>query len=242
MFYDDDWSLPVRGAWIEMSTYSVDRMTFGMSLPVRGAWIEMAWRMKPQHRSASLPVRGAWIEIYCNARLRHALHRRSPCGERGLKLQPLQNGFNSVSGRSPCGERGLKCKISYPLEIVTRSLPVRGAWIEIGLLISQTMSTTSLPVRGAWIEISNSSIRRLSVPSSLPVRGAWIEIPDASTHNSAPESLPVRGAWIEITNPNTTASVRSRRSPCGERGLKCEVCIDTHYHHRRSPCGERGLK
>ena len=23
----------------------------------------MAWRMKPQHRSASLPVRGAWIEI-----------------------------------------------------------------------------------------------------------------------------------------------------------------------------------
>ena len=59
--------------------------------------------------------------------------------------------------------------------------------------------------------------------------------------------------------------IRSSRSPCGERGLKCkemkalidlmeslpvrgawiEMCREGKYparSHRRSPCGERGLK
>ena len=34
-------SLPVRGAWIEMSTLGAMLKSMGMSLPVRGAWIEM---------------------------------------------------------------------------------------------------------------------------------------------------------------------------------------------------------
>ena len=34
----------------------------------------------------------------------------------------------------------------------------------------------SLPVRGAWIEIKLESLPDL-FPKSLPVRGAWIEIP-----------------------------------------------------------------
>ena len=56
-----------------------------------------------------------------------------------------------------------------------RSLPVRGAWIEICRLLGTFRGGVSLPVRGAWIEISGAPMgRRRS--ASLPVRGAWIEI------------------------------------------------------------------
>ena len=34
------------------------------------------------------------------------------------------------------------------------SLPVRGAWVEIPLLIAVGSQLRSLPVRGAWVEIS----------------------------------------------------------------------------------------
>ena len=33
------------------------------------------------------------------------------------------------------------------------SLPVRGAWIEIGFMAGKIAQNASLPVRGAWIEI-----------------------------------------------------------------------------------------
>ena len=33
------------------------------SLPVRGAWIEISSKTKPGAMAGSLPVRGAWIEI-----------------------------------------------------------------------------------------------------------------------------------------------------------------------------------
>ena len=55
-------SLPVRGAWIEISIAAA----FGFvssSLPVRGAWIEMRRRDAKEDSRMSLPVRGAWIEI-----------------------------------------------------------------------------------------------------------------------------------------------------------------------------------
>ena len=35
-------------------------------------------------------------------------------------------------------------------------------------------------------------------------------------------SLPVRGAWIEMLKSAGTAQYLDRRSPCGERGLKCQ--------------------
>ena len=55
-------SLPVRGAWIEMSiAYHLPRTL--ASLPVRGAWIEMFTRIMWLKAKLSLPVRGAWIEI-----------------------------------------------------------------------------------------------------------------------------------------------------------------------------------
>ena len=56
------------------------------------------------------------------------------------------------------------------------SLPVWGAWIEIGsTVLSLPTTKKSLPVWGAWIEMRKyrPAIRRLQ---SLPVWGAWIEI------------------------------------------------------------------
>ena len=101
-----------------------------------------------------------------------------------------------------------------------RSLPVRGAWIEIYSLYALLMSSQcrspcgerglkclvlgfvalavrSLPVRGAWIEIY-SLYALLMSSQSLPVRGAWIEIVGMLRTMFASTSLPVRGAWIEI--------------------------------------------
>ena len=57
-----------------------------------------------------------------------------------------------------------------------RSLPVRGAWIEIFFFGRGCLIFQSLPVRGAWIEIFISFISFLFI-QSLPVRGAWIEMP-----------------------------------------------------------------
>ena len=59
---------------------------------------------------------------------------------------------------------------------LTMSLPVRGAWIEIGARVSIDSMRLSLPVRGAWIEIYVFVDLSEHLEGSLPVRGAWIEI------------------------------------------------------------------
>ena len=41
-------------------------------------------------------------------------------------------------------------------------------------------------------------------------------------------SLPVRGAWVEMSVWLHPQSQRSRRSPCGERGLKLDALSRLH--------------
>ena len=55
----------------------------------------------------------------------------------------------------------------------------------------------SLPARGAWIEMSGAFVLNLTI-ESLPARGAWIEISAEPVMTSNEVSLPARGAWIEI--------------------------------------------
>ena len=62
----------------------------------------------------------------------------------------------------------------------------------------KSQNERSLPVRGAWVEISRATPDRKK-ERSLPVRGAWVEIPSAIGRASRRASLPVRGAWVEIT-------------------------------------------
>ena len=78
----------------------------------------------------------------------------------------------------------------------------------------------SLPVRGAWIEIPAWRPRRRKYAPSLPVRGAWIEIRLELPEVQAIPSLPVRGAWIEIYAYENFCEMYEGRSPYGERGLK----------------------
>ena len=56
------------------------------------------------------------------------------------------------------------------------SLPSRGAWIEMMLVMLRVSQCLSLPSRGAWIEI-RCNTRRRALAGSLPSRGAWIEMP-----------------------------------------------------------------
>ena len=105
-------------------------LVLAVSLPVRGAWVEMARATGPSSGGLSLPVRGAWVEIAETQPGGLILRRRSPCGERGLKF-PAYSHTQGGAGRSPCGERGLKFHVGGSRSITDRSLPVRGAWVEI---------------------------------------------------------------------------------------------------------------
>ena len=146
-------SLPVRGAWVEMRLVRpLVASPASPSLPVRGAWVEICQATTAARRTRSLPVRGAWVEIACCVYVPLPRESRSPCGERGLKYlpehPPLRGGGRSPCGerglklpavharperrgRSPCGERGLKFRRDRAAVIVGRSLPVRGAWVEM---------------------------------------------------------------------------------------------------------------
>ena len=101
-----------------------------------------------------------------------------------------------------------------------RSLPSRGAWIEIERGHHLHRRHESLPSRGAWIEIQQRPADA-GLRLSLPSRGAWIEIWRSALSRTSPPvaplagsvdrnlfapgltalgltSLPSRGAWIEI--------------------------------------------
>ena len=62
---------------------------------------------------------------------------RSPHGERGLKYYFGGISFTEAR-RSPHGERGLKFSSIEQLPFDEKSLPTRGAWIEMGLILCQT--------------------------------------------------------------------------------------------------------
>ena len=101
----------------------------------------------------SLPTRGAWIEIFCHICYRTVTNSRSPHGERGLKYL-CEGGLLRKDSRSPHGERGLKWRQqTRGVAELRRSLPTRGAWIEIMVPGSTEFHRSSLPTRGAWIEI-----------------------------------------------------------------------------------------
>ena len=52
----------------------------------------------------------------------------------------------------------------HRINIYNRSLPVRGAWIEIWRNLVEEIEFTSLPVRGAWIEIGSVAVSTIAIP------------------------------------------------------------------------------
>ena len=102
-------------------------------------------------------------------------HRRSPCGERGLKC-PVAAQILPQLRRSPCGERGLKSAACCGCLWQCRRSPCGERGLKCRQRLLLVGPRESLPVRGAWIEIC-APCARPPCPGSLPVRGAWIEIP-----------------------------------------------------------------
>ena len=79
----------------------------------------------------------------------------------------------------------------------------------------------SLSLRRAWIEIWVNDFGSPPSPRSLTLRRAWIEITvGASEVASGEGSLSLRSAWIEINREVPRKTIKSGRSPYGERGLK----------------------
>ena len=75
-----------------------------------------------------------------------------------------------------------------------RSLPLRGAWIEISCATDKNIFITSLPLRGAWIEIIAYVFTTSPLPRSLPLRGAWIEILLEASIGTFDEVAPFAGS------------------------------------------------
>lgn len=61
-----------------------------LSLPLRGAWIEISSLWEKRMRSMSLPMWGVWIEIPAPSGDPGGTSCRSPHGERGLKYNVIQ--------------------------------------------------------------------------------------------------------------------------------------------------------
>ena len=71
----------------------------------------------------------------------------------------------------------------------------------------------SLPSRGAWIEIFMHLVYKLAKDRSLPSRGAWIEILQTFLESCGTMSLPSRGAWIEIVRCRFASSKKAVVAP-----------------------------
>ena len=65
-----------------------------------------------------------------------------------MKLM-VKNAHVDAFGRSPCGERGLKWARNRVCYIPIRSLPVRGAWIEISPARAMKALTCVAPRAGS---------------------------------------------------------------------------------------------
>ena len=124
-------SLPARGAWIEMLHISSNPLICSRRSPHGERGLKFASMCCVATSKSSLPARGAWIEITYVSDQYDDLMRRSPHGERGLKSRSLRPCPAGSNRRSPHGERGLKYRTFQEVCCRWRSLPARGAWIEI---------------------------------------------------------------------------------------------------------------
>ncbi len=122
------------------------------SLPVRGAWVEIIVCAAIAARALSLPVRGAWVEMSRRRCSISCWSCRSPCGERGLKYKRPKKAYHRLS-RSPCGERGLKFALQRLDAIQQRRSPCGERGLKSVVRRSFSCPFRSLPVRGAWVEI-----------------------------------------------------------------------------------------
>ena len=150
-----DWeSLPARGAWIEIPASRI-RLCIAVSRSPHGErGLKYCRRSLPWSTWESLPARGAWIEIREYRACEALVHSRSPHGERGLKSVMGARNKMRVRGRSPHGERGLKCFCTSTRILRSRRSPHGERGLKFPPKSGRRASCRSLPARGAWIEIT----------------------------------------------------------------------------------------
>ena len=101
--------------------------------------------------------------------------------------------------RSPCGERGLKCLSAASFVPRAGSLPVRGAWVEIGLSRRPRVRASGRsPCGERGLKSFTAALvrRRPSCRSPCGERGLKCLEPVVLAQIKV--SLPVRGAWVEM--------------------------------------------
>ena len=122
----------------------------------RGLKYRGARREAALHRS--LPSRGAGVEIAPSPGNPWTQCRRAPHRERGLKYTPACLPACFPACRSPHGERGLKFDRHSHAATTRKSLPLRGARVEISGTFPLLWRKPSLPLRGARAETHANDI------------------------------------------------------------------------------------
>ena len=157
---------------------------------------------------------------WCNSRARCA-SGRSPCGERGLKSCLPLPCASSTHCRSPCGERGLKFHAN---RAKARALARRSPCGERGLKYPAQRNPhrrwTSLPVRGAWIEIGDEELLITHGRRRSPCGERGLKCDGFLLHVGIRRRSPCGERGLKYCPQFPCRKNPSSRSPCGERGLK----------------------
>ena len=152
------WSLPTRGAWIEIQWPPTIACEIASRSPHGERGLKSLVLDHHHVRPRRSPHGERGLKCRCNSEATYP-GCRSPHGERGLKFALILN-MLKASGRSPHGERGLKYEADYTDEGRESRSPhgERGLkWSKTGKVLS---ISKSLPTRGAWIEIGKIERRR----------------------------------------------------------------------------------
>ena len=101
----------------------------------------------------SLPARGAWIEIPLATPMTatRKVAPREGSVDRNCLCKNCIVLLKGVAPREGSVDRNLLHKTVLILQ--QQSLPARGAWIEIKVMLQEGERNLSLPARGAWIEM-----------------------------------------------------------------------------------------
>ena len=105
-----------------------------------------------------------------------------------------------------------------PAASTLASLPSRGAWIEMPLLMRLSCWKKVAPLTGSVDRNPTLPAATQYVTESLPSRGAWIEIPRGRAAARTERVAPLTGSVDRNTDLKAVAFSGSCRSPHGERG------------------------
>ena len=135
-----------RGLKFYHDTFAKDSK---LSLPVRGAWIEISRSLfARKQRCGRSPCGERGLKCTASRACGTPPLRRSPCGERGLKSSGLGAVFRRLPSL-PVRGAWIEMPEQWRCKQWLTSLPVRGAWIEIMFMHQTDMMALVAPRAGS---------------------------------------------------------------------------------------------